>query len=80
LIIAVAAIMPHAQERSKRRREDDAKSAKVFSAKRNGGGKMFSHRHGKRSEAVQNLSAEAVWIASRSLSSGRALRGPVGSQ
>jgi hypothetical protein len=31
-------------------------------------------------EAIQNPSAEAVWIASRSLSSGRASRGPGGSQ
>ncbi|OKO88733.1 hypothetical protein AC629_08265 [Bradyrhizobium sp. NAS80.1] len=69
--------MPHAQESGKRRCEDDAKSAKVFSAKRNGGGKVFPHRHCERSEAIQNLFAEAVWIASRSQSSGRAARGPL---
>jgi hypothetical protein len=36
LIIAVAAIMPHAQERSKRSCEESVKSMKMFSAKRNG--------------------------------------------
>jgi hypothetical protein len=37
-------------------------------------------RHCERSEAIQAVTAEGFWIASRSLSSGRALRGPVGSQ
>jgi hypothetical protein len=36
LAIAIAAIMPHAQERSKRSCEERVKSMKVFSAKRNG--------------------------------------------
>ena len=41
---------------------------------------VFSPRHCERSEAIQTVSAEKVWIASsRSLSSGRASRGPVGS-
>jgi hypothetical protein len=31
-------------------------------------------------EAIQTGSADPFWIASRSLSSGRASRGPVGSQ
>jgi len=31
-------------------------------------------------ETIQTVSAEAVWSASRSLSSGRAARGPVGLQ
>jgi hypothetical protein len=34
-------------------------------------------RHCERSEAIQNLSAATIWIASRSLSSGRASRVPV---
>jgi len=37
-------------------------------------------RHCERSGAIQNPSAERLWIASRSLSSGRAMRRPVGSQ
>ncbi len=37
-------------------------------------------RHCERSGAIQNPSAERLWIVSRSLSSGRAMRGPVGSQ
>src|SRR6266568_5038072 len=36
LVIAVAAIMPHAQERSKRRRATRARLPRMFSAKRNG--------------------------------------------
>ncbi|TFV44778.1 hypothetical protein E4K65_27185 [Bradyrhizobium niftali] len=44
------------------------------------GAKLSPHRHCEHSEAIQNLCAVAVWIASRSLSSGRASRGPVGSQ
>jgi hypothetical protein len=64
-MIAVVAIMPHAQERSKRRREEDAKSVKTFSAKRNGGMcKMSPHRHCERSEAIQNPPLEGLWIAS----------------
>jgi hypothetical protein len=31
-------------------------------------------------EAIQTVAAETFWIASRSLSSGRASRGPAGSQ
>ena len=33
-----------------------------------------------KAEAIQSVAAGTVWIASLSLSSGRALRGPVGSQ
>jgi hypothetical protein len=40
---------------------------------------LYFRRHCERSEAIQDLSAERRWIASRSLSSGRASRGPVGS-
>jgi hypothetical protein len=38
------------------------------------------HCEERSDEAIQTASAEPFWIASRSLSTGRALRGPVGSQ
>jgi hypothetical protein len=42
----------------------------------------FARRHceERSDEAIQTVPAEKFWIASRSLSSGRASRGPVGSQ
>jgi hypothetical protein len=40
----------------------------------------YHHRHGERSEAIHSHQAKKEWIASRSLSSGGALRRPVGSQ
>ncbi len=42
--------------------------------------RKFRHCEERSDEAIQNPSTEAVWIASRSLSSGRASRGPGGSQ
>ena len=38
------------------------------------------HCEARSAEAIQTVAAEKVWIASRSLSSGRASRGPGGSQ
>jgi hypothetical protein len=65
LIIGVATIMPHARERSKRRCNVSAQSAITISAKRNGEvRRILPRRHCERSEAIQSLTAAAVWIAS----------------
>jgi hypothetical protein len=56
--------MPHAQERSKQKR--DVRFATVLCFPQSGmvgRREMFQHRHCERREAIQNLAAEAVWIA-----------------
>jgi hypothetical protein len=65
LFIAIPAIMPHAQERSKQKH--DARFATVLCFPQSGmvgRRKIFPHRHCERSEAIQSPSAAAVWIAS----------------
>jgi len=58
-VFAIAAIMPHAQQRSKREGVAIAELPRMISAKRNGeSAAKVSTRHCERSEAIQDLTME----------------------